>query len=177
MTGPVNTLVVMMLHFAVLSFFAMGGANVVVPEMHRHAVDVAGWMSDRQFADLFAIAQAAPGPNAIIVTLIGFHVLGLVGGLLATLAFIGPSCVLAYYVGRVWDRFREARWRIVIQAGVVPVGVGLTASSALILSRAADHNAFAVAITVVTAALVLTTRLHPLWMFACAGIAGYLGFV
>ncbi|MBN8919935.1 MAG: chromate transporter, partial [Rhizobiales bacterium] len=56
-------------HFALLSLLAFGGVNAVVPEMHRQAVEVAGWMTDRQFADMFAIAQLAPGPNMMIVAL------------------------------------------------------------------------------------------------------------
>ena len=65
--------------FALLSFFAIGGANAVIPEMHRQAVDVHGWMTSQRFTDLFAIAQAAPGPNIIIVTLIGWEVAGIAG--------------------------------------------------------------------------------------------------
>jgi chromate transporter len=38
-------------------------------------------MSARQFADMFAIAQVTPGPNVILVTLIGYHVAGLAGAL------------------------------------------------------------------------------------------------
>ena len=70
-----------------------------VPEMHRLAVDVHGWMTDRQFADLFAIAQVTPGPNVIIVTLIGYHVAGVAGRVVTTLAMCGPTCLIAYYVG------------------------------------------------------------------------------
>lgn len=173
--SAVSIILALCVHFAVLSLFAIGGANVVIPEMHRHAVDVTGWMTDRQFADLFAIAQAAPGPNAIVVTLVGQHVAGVIGGIMATVAFCGPSCVMAYYVGRVWTRFKDARWRIVVQAGVVPIGVGLTSSSALVLMQAADHTWVAVAVTVGTAALTMLTRLNPLWMFALAGVIGFLG--
>ena len=66
-------------NFALLSLFAVGGANAAVPEMHRLAVDLHGWMTDKQFADLFAIAQLSPGPNVIIVTLIGYQAAGLAG--------------------------------------------------------------------------------------------------
>ena len=97
-------------------------------------------MTDRQFADLFAIAQAAPGPNIIIVTLIGYQVAGIAGALVATLAMCGPACVLTYYVARVFDRFRDAKWRVVIQAGLVPVSVGLFAAGAFIIARAADRD-------------------------------------
>ena len=84
-------------------------------------------MTDRQFADLFAIGQAAPGPNIIVVTLIGYQAGGLAGALVATSAMCGPTCVITYYVSRTFDRFKDAHWRIVVQAGLVPVSVGLFA--------------------------------------------------
>lgn len=175
--SPVSPFIAMALHFALVSFFAIGGVNVIIPEMHRQVVDVSGWITDRQFVDLYAIAQAAPGPNAIVVTLIGFQVFGIAGGLMATVAFCGPSCVLAYYIGKVWERFKEARWRMVVQAGVVPIGVGLMSASALVLAQTADHSATAVGLTLATAAYTLATRLHPLWMLALGGLVGFLGLV
>src|SRR5207245_8770159 len=101
-------------NFALMSLFAMGGANAALPEMHRVAVDVMHWMSDRQFADLFAIAQVTPGPNVIVVTLIGYHVAGWLGALVTTLAMCGPTCVVEFYVGQIWERFKEAPWRTAI---------------------------------------------------------------
>jgi chromate transporter len=164
-------------HFALLSLFAIGGANAAMPEMHRLAVEVKGWMSDRQFADLFAIAQVAPGPNVIIVTLIGYQAAGIAGALVATAAMCGPTCIAAYYIGRVWDRFREARWRIAIQAGLVPITIGLIAASAWVLALAADHNWIAVAITIATAIAGYFSRLNPLWLFAVAALVGLAGYV
>ena len=123
-----------------LSFIAIGGANAIIPEMHRQAVDVHDWMTSGRFTDLFAIAQASPGPNILIVTLIGWDVAGFAGALTTTLAMIVPTSIVAFYVGRIWHRFRQARWRIAIQAGVTPVTIGLVAASAYVLSRAADTS-------------------------------------
>lgn len=167
----------MALHFALLSLLAVGGVNSVIPEMHRQAVDVSGWMNDRQFAEMFAIAQVAPGPNVIIVALIGHHVAGVLGAGVATLAMCGPSCVLTYALTLGWQRFRQAPWRVAVQAGLVPVSVGLIAASALILALAADRNAVAAALTATTATVGTFTRFNPLWMFALAALVGYLGFV
>jgi hypothetical protein len=80
--------------FALMSLFAIGGANSAVPEIHRFAVDVQHWMTDPQFSDIFGLAQLTPGPNVIVVTLIGYHVAGLAGALVATLAMCGPTCLL-----------------------------------------------------------------------------------
>ncbi len=164
-------------YFALLSLFAVGGANAAIPEMHRIAVEVMHWMSDRQFADMFAIAQASPGPNVIIVTLIGYHVAGFAGAAVATVAMCGPTCVLAFFVGRVWDRFKDARWRIAIQAGFVPVSLGLIGASAFVLARTADHTIYAAVITTVTTLVAFTTRINPLWMFAAGGVLGLTGWL
>ena len=58
--------------FSLLSLLAFGGANAVIPEIHRQSVAVHHWMTDKDFAALFAIAQSAPGPNFLISTLIGW---------------------------------------------------------------------------------------------------------
>jgi chromate transporter len=175
--AAVNSLGALFIHFALLSLLAIGGVNSVVPEMHRHAVDVAGWMTDRQFAEMFAIAQVAPGPNAMVVVLVGYHVAGLAGALTAIAAMCGPSCVLTYFASRAWQRFRHARWRVILQAALVPISAGLIGASALVLARAADHNLAAVALTLATAGVSYFSRFNPLWMFAAAAIAGYAGLV
>jgi chromate transporter len=145
--------------------------------MHRLAVEVQHWMTDRQFADLFAIAQLTPGPNVIIVTLIGYHAAGIAGAVVATAAMCGPTCIVAYYIGQVWERFKEKRWRIAIQAGLVPVSIGLIAASALVLAWAADRSLGAAAITATTATTAYFTRINPLWAFAAAGLAGLTGLI
>jgi chromate transporter len=164
--------------FVVLSLIAFGGANAVVPEMHRQAVDLRHWMSDAQFTDLFAIAQAAPGPNVMISTLIGWKVAGIAGALAATLAMCGPSCLLTYFAAGIWERNREARWRATAGAGLAPLSVGMVAASAWLLSHAADRDWRLAIVTVATAVAAFFTKLNPLWFLAGAaalGLAGALG--
>lgn len=50
-----NPLTTLFVYFATLSLFAVGGANAAMPEMHRIAVGSMRWMTDKQFADMFAI--------------------------------------------------------------------------------------------------------------------------
>jgi len=162
-------------HFAVLSLLAIGGANAVVPEMHRHAVEVAHWMTDQEFAALYAIGQAAPGPNVLVVTLIGWHVAGIAGALVATLAMCGPSCLLTYAVVHSARRFKDRPFARTIQNGLAPLTVGLIAATAYLLARTADTTALTVAVTAATAALAYWTRVNPLWAFAAAAAFGAAG--
>jgi chromate transporter len=177
MNDSSGTLTTLALHFTLLSFLAIGGAVTGLPEMHRQAVDVSHWMTSRQFTELVAISQAAPGPNVLIVTLIGHHVAGITGALVATFCMCGPACGVAFFIAQVFDRFKEKHWRKAIQTGLVPVSVGLIAATALIITRSADHGFATFAITAATFALAYWTRLSPLYALAIAtaiGVAGLL---
>lgn len=165
------------LQFLVLSLLSIGGANAIIPEIHLRVVDVHHWLTDTDFSQMFALAQAAPGPNVLIVSLVGWKAAGIVGAIVAMLAMCGPSSALAYYVAGVWERFRDAPLRIAIQRGLEPITVGLVLSAGYVLTRMADHTWMAYAITGTTLLLCLTTRLHPLWMLAVAAGLGALGVV
>ena len=165
-------------NIALLSFFAIGGGIItVLPELHRQVVDVHGWMSSQTFAEMFAMAQAAPGPNLLVVTFIGYYVAGIPGALLATVAISAPTCTLAYFAGRIWYRFRQARWRTVLQAGIVPVSIGLVAASAYLIARQADTSLVAVGVTLVTAVALTFTRIHPILFLAAGGILGFMSLI
>ena len=163
--------------FSLLSLITVGGVITVLPEMHRNVVEVHGWMSGAEFAQLFALAQASPGPNILVVSLIGWKVAGLAGAVVATGAVCAPSSILTYVVSRIWQRFRGNRWRDLIEDGLVPVTVGLMLAGGYLLTRAADHSALAFAITGVTAGTVLATRIHPLWLLGAGGLLGLAGWV
>ena len=177
MKSDSDSLATLAAFFAVLSLFAVGGGNAAIPEMHRYAVDVQHWLSDRQFADSFALAQLTPGPNLIIVTLIGYHVAGITGAVVATLAMCGPTSLLAFMVGRASQRFTGATWHGALSRGFVPVAIGLTAASAAVIVSVADRSRVAAAITLATAGIALFMRIHPLWAFAAAALLGLAGLV
>jgi chromate transporter len=172
--NPVSTL---LWTFGLMSLFAVGGANSAVPEMHRIAVDVQHWMSDKQFADVFAISQMSPGPNVLIVTLIGYSVAGVAGALAATLAMCGPTAILAYYVSRLLQRSSHSRWPALIQAALVPLSIGLMGASGLILALTSDRSWLAGLITAVAAVLAFATRLNPVWLLLAGGVLGFAGVI
>jgi chromate transporter len=161
--------------FALLSLLSIGGVNVVLPDAHHYIVDTQHWLTDQQFADFFAIAQAAPGPNFLMFALIGWQVAGLLGAVVATLAISVPAGTCAFIVGGLWHRFRNAPWRRAIQTGLAPITIGLVFSSAFVLSGAADHDWLTFAITAATALVALGTDINPLWMFLAAGLIGLFG--
>ena len=170
------TLTALAVMFSQLSLIAFGGGNTILPEMHRQVTEVHHWLTNADFAALFALAQAAPGPNMMVVPLIGWHVAGLAGMLVSTVAIFGPSSILTAVALRLWRRFKDNPWRRAVQAGLVPVSVGLVAASALLIVRAADRTWILVAISAGVALVATRTRLHPLWLLAAGAVIGWSGF-
>lgn len=172
-----DALLTLALYFMAMSLLAIGGGIAAVPEFQRLAVETHGWMTNREFADMFALAQLSPGPNILIVTLIGYHVAGLAGAAVTTVAMCGPSCLVAYAAGRAWDRVQGARWAIIVQAAMVPIAIGLLAASGMIIARAAAVSWVAVAVTVTVFGVASFTRLNPLWIFAISATLGLTGLL
>lgn len=161
--------------FGQLSLLAFGGGNTVLPEMQRQVVEVHGWMSAREFGALYALAQAAPGPNMMVIPLIGWHVAGLPGLLASAIANFGPSSLVAGIVLRLWERFRDRPWRALVQAGLIPVTVGLVAASAAIITGTLASSPGLAAIAAASALVLTTTRLHPLAVLAAGAVLGLSG--
>ena len=171
-------LIALTVHLAILSSISFGGFPTVLADVRDFVVATHGWMTDRDFANFFALAQAVPGPNMILMMgFVGWKVWGLPGALASALATFGPPCAMYFGAYRMWDRFRDAPWRQIVRIGLVPVTVGLIVGSGIVMARAADATWQAVAITVATSALMLQTRVNPLLMLLGAGVLGGLGLL
>lgn len=177
MTMNGGTLLQLIVVFGSLSLLSFGGTNTVLPEMHRQAVTGYHWLTDLQFASIFAISQASPGPSSLIVSLVGLKAAGWLGALVATIAMFTPAAVLTFAASLAWERFRDAKWRIAAEKGLAPITVGLLLASGLVITRAADHGWSAFMLTGATTILLVITRVNPLFVMAAAGLLGGLGLV
>jgi len=165
------------LRFAIISLMAIGGANAILPEMHRMVVDQHGWMSSETFANLYALAQAAPGPNIMVVTLIGWHVAGIPGALITTAAITVPPSIVAYAASQARSRWNRLPWYKSFERAVAPLTVGLVLASAGLLIASTMSGPVSLGITAAVAAFALFTRANPLIPLAAAAVLGLLGLV
>jgi len=159
--------------FGTISLMAIGGANAVVPEIHRQIVDILGWMDAPTFARLFAIAQTAPGPNVMLASIVGWHVAGTSGLLVATAAMLIPSSLLALASSRGLQRFSDNRIVRIVTLALVPIALGLMLASGAVAALAADAGLFGFVITAATAFVTYRSKINPLVPMA-AGTAVYV---
>ncbi|MFZ3236743.1 MAG: chromate transporter [Stellaceae bacterium] len=177
MTGPPPA-AVLAAHLSWLSLISFGGIPVVLPAIHDLVVLAHGWVTDREFADFFALSQILPGPNFIfMMSLIGWKIGGPLGAAAAGLGIAGPACTVTLIAFRFWHRFRDAPWRLAVGRGLVPLTIGLVIAGGWILARAGGAGWRGLVLTAAAAALMLRCRLNPLWLLGAGGVAGGLGLL
>jgi chromate transporter len=178
-------------HFLLLSLMSFGGAISTSSEMHRFLVEQHGWLTQDQFSQSIALAQAAPGPNVLFVALMGWHVgmnagstvAALCGVLVTMVGILTPSTVITYTAARWGHRNRELRAVRAFKQGMAPVVIGMLLSTAWLLGSpqgadGAGAPAWSAWLLSIAAGLVIwRTRLHLLWVLAAGALLGALGLV
>jgi len=162
-------------YFAIMSLIAFGGMSAVMPEAQRLVVEMKQWASAEEFMQLFAVAQAAPGPNILIVSLVGWKVAGFAGSLVALVAMCAPAAALTWWVSNLWERFKDSPWRQAVQRAIAPLLVGLILSGGYVIATPGGSPDWRLwLIAGASAAAFYRARLNPLWILAGGGLMGAL---
>jgi chromate transporter len=172
-----SILLSLFLKLSAFSLVAFGGVNALLPVLFNLAVHQERWIDVQTFSDYFAIAQAAPGPNFMTVTLIGWHVYGVLGALLATLAIAWPSSIMIYFLERFMMRMKNPLTKKTIQYSAAALAIGLVLASAWEIALQINQSRAAYLLTIGTIAITFFTRWHPLYLIAIGGVLGVLGFI
>ena len=172
-----SILLSLFLKLSAFSLIAFGGVNALLPVLFNLAVNQERWIDVQTFSDYFAIAQAAPGPNFMTVTLLGWHVHGVIGALVATLAIAWPSSILIFYLQRLILGMKDPLKKQAIQYAAAALAIGLVLSSAWQIALQINQSVAAYLLTIGTIAITLFTRWHPLYLIALGAALGLLGFI
>jgi chromate transporter len=157
-----------------LGVVSFGGGLAIVPEMHRQFVDVNRWLTAREFADGYALAQLSPGPNMLCVVFYGYKTAGLLAALLAPIGIVTPGIVISALCGRAWATLSKNVWLVRLRRGILPVGLGLMAGGVLVVGRTTITSWPLLVIAAVVALVVNRKWVHPAVAVVLAGAAGFV---
>jgi chromate transporter len=154
--------------FALLGVLAVGGGTAVLPEMQMMTVHTFHWLTDQQFRDIYSLGQVAPGPNMLMVLVMGYRLAGALGALVVGAAFFLPDCVMTLLANRLWIHFEGSPWRLSVQRGMAPVAIGLMFSGTFAIARLTivnpetlRWNPVSVGITASVAAILFWRHVNP----------------
>ena len=168
-----SQLIQLALTFGLLSLLAVGGGTAVLPEMqtllaHQFGID------HTHFVHIYSIGQLAPGPNMLMVLVIGFQVAGLLGAGIVLLSFFLPSSILCFYVGRLWTCFGENPWRRSIQNALEPISIGLMSSGVFAVAKASIVSPITLVLAIITLLCILKTKINPVFVILGSGVLGFI---
>ena len=114
----------------------------------------------------------------MVVSLIGWRVAGWVGAVVAAVAVVLPSSILAYAAYRLGRRDSVKPWLMRIQRGLAPIAVGLMVASGFIVATGANASAAALLVTGIS--LVVFMRfgnIHPVPVMAVGALLAIAGLI
>jgi chromate transporter len=157
--------------FGLLSLLAVGGGTAVIPEMQTLLQQQFG-IGREQFVHIYSIGQIAPGPNMLMVLIIGFQIAGYLGAAVVLASFFLPSSILCFYVGRIWTHFEKNPWRRTFQDALEPISIGLMASGVFAVGKVSINSPVTLIIACLSFVCILKTKINPVLVILVAGILG-----
>jgi chromate transporter len=173
----VTLLLSLFIKLSLFSFVAFGGIIAVLPSLFDLAVNQEHWISAQTFVDYFAIAQAAPGPNFMAITLIGWNIYGPLGAIVASIAICWPSSIMVFYLERYITGIRDPERKQTIQYAAAALAVGLVLTSSWKLTMSFNSHWTAILLTIAVIAITQLSKIHPLFLIAIGALVGGAGFI
>jgi chromate transporter len=162
--------------FAYLSLLTIGGGMAAFPEMKILTVEAHQWLTFPQLIHLYSVGQMAPGPNMMMIVPIGEWAGGALGAIVVVLAFFGPTAVLTFIVGRLWNKLEKWPWRRSIQQGLAPVSIGLLLAGCFTMAKGAIFGLETATIAVVVLLLLLNYKINPALLILVGAVIGVVSF-
>ncbi|MEA2015568.1 MAG: chromate transporter [Actinomycetota bacterium] len=182
--------------FFKIGLFSFGGGYGMIPLIEREIIS-RGWLTDQEFVNIISISEMTPGPIAInIATFVGYKTGGIPGGLLATTGVVLPSLILilvvSYYLSKYGHSpilketiywIRPVVLALIIQAAIFVAGntffkedfAAINFLDAGFMGNLLENINFpAIIITVVSLAILLLAKMHPIPVILAAGSAGVI---
>ncbi len=120
--------------FFQIGLFSIGGGYAALPLIQDQVVDIHGWLTMTEFADVVTLSQMTPGPIAInAASFIGIRMGGFPGAVIATLGCVTPSIILSLILAYVYYRYRGLTTLQGIMKGLRPAVVALITSAGISL--------------------------------------------
>jgi len=162
-------LIQLTLTFALMSLLAVGGGTAVIPEMQsvlRHQFG----LDHTQFVHIYSMGQLAPGPNMLMVLVIGMQLAGALGAATVFLSFFLPSSLLCFYAGRLWEKIGESPWRRAVQNALEPISIGLMVSGVYAVGKTAITSETTLGLSCLAFLVLFLTKLNPVLAILGSGV-------
>ena len=158
-----------------IGVFTFGGGYAMIPLIEKDIVERNRWIERKDFVDLLAVAQSAPGIFAVnIAVFIGYRLRGTRGSVAAAMGCVVPSVVIILLIALFFRQFRHIPVVNNIFMGLRPAVVALIAVPVFTVAKSAGIGWTTVWIPILSALLIVAFGVSPVYVIAVAALAGIM---
>lgn len=155
-----------------IGLFTIGGGYAMIPLIEKEVVQNRKWISEKDFMDLLAIAQAAPGVFAVNISIfIGYRLRRVRGSVACAFGTVLPSVLIILLIALFFQQFKEYELVENVFKGIRPAVVALILTPAIKLGKAAQLNRYTLWVPIVSAVLICCLGVSPIAIIAVAIVA------
>lgn len=130
--------------FVEITLSSFGGAMAWA---YRILVEKRRWLSERQFAELWSLAQALPGPNIVnLAMFMGIRFRGAPGAVVAYVGLVLVPLLIILPVVALYNQFGQVEIVSAVLRGIAVVAAGMLVAMGLKMVRPIQRDPWALAV-------------------------------
>jgi chromate transporter len=159
--------------FGKISPMTFGGGYAMLPLMEKVIVEQREWLTESEMTDAISISGSAPGGIGVNASAyIGYRLAGIQGAIAAVLGITIPTFIIIILAGITLMHFRDVPKVEAALKGIHAAIIALIAYAAYRMIKRAVYDSATIVIWIVTAAVLLTTSIHPVYVIVGGIVAG-----
>lgn len=151
-----------------------GSGYVLLSFLETEFVLRYGAITSQTLLDAVAVGQFTPGPVFTTATFIGYVIAGFPGAIAATIGIFLPSFLLVGFVFPWFEKLRKNPILSIVLDGVNVASIALMAAVTIKLGIATIVSWQSVIIFLVSAGLLIKTKINSTWLILAGAIIGIL---
>ena len=161
--------------FFKIGLFTIGGGYAMIPLIEKDVVERNRWVTKEEFLDLLAVAQSAPGVFAVNISIfIGYKLRSVKGAVVAAVGNVLPSIIIILAIAVFFNSFSDNDIVNNVFKGLRPAVVALIAAPVFSVAKSARIGWTNVWIPILSAILIVTFGVSPVYIIMIAAVAGVL---
>jgi chromate transporter len=172
-TGQWRLLVKIFWSFFKIGPITFGGGYAMIPVFHKEVVESREWLEEEDVADIFAIAQSAPGAVGInSSTFVGYKIAGVPGAIAALIGILLPTFLIVLLLSVFFLTVKEHEKVKAAFEGIRPAVVALIVYAGIRVGRTAVRDVTGLLLAGGSLAFLLITGVNPVFVIALGMVLG-----
>jgi chromate transporter len=159
--------------FFYVAIFTVGGGIAMVPVLERILVEKKKYLDDKEFREVFSIAQILPGSLMInMATFTGYKIIGFWGSLFSCIAIMIPPLAIITFISIFYAKFIQFAFMKKLMLGILAGVVGEVSGITLKMFKKTKFDAFKIALLVFSFALIFIFKVNPIYVVIIGALLG-----